>query len=165
MSAGKRLRIAPGVVQNFMPYRFHAEIEAGLALVGFVFYAGLVRIDEIIFSEFVWCEVRHDNISANHNGFLATERVDSLVGSGCHHVDFRHHQAQNGNHFQSEIHAVFCRWNLVFILIKRCIRMRDEWTHSDHCDIFTLEKHQIIGQIVQSLERKAHHYSCSCLIA
>ena len=98
MSACKRLRVTPGVVENLMADGLHAKVKAGLALVGFVFYTGLVGIDEIIFTKFVWCEVRHDDVGTDHDGFFATKRINSLVCSGRHHVDFRHHEAQNGDH-------------------------------------------------------------------
>ena len=83
-----------------MPDGGEAYVEAAVALVRLVFDAGLVRIDEIVLAEFVGREVRHDNVGACEDGFLATLRVDGLVGRGRHHIDFGHHQAKDGNHLE-----------------------------------------------------------------
>ena len=62
-----------------------------MALVRFILYAGLVGVDEVVLAELVGCEVGHDDISASEDGFLASLRVNSLVGGGRHHIDFGHH--------------------------------------------------------------------------
>ena len=70
----------------------HADVEAREALLGLVAHAGLVGIDEVVLAVFVGGEVGHDDIGASHDGLFSSHGVNGLVGSGRHHVDFRHHQ-------------------------------------------------------------------------
>ena len=160
----KRHRIAPCIVQNLVSDGGEAHIETTVALVGFVFNAGLVGVDEIVLAEFVGREIGHDDVGAGEDGFLAALRVDGLVSSGGHHVDFRHHQAKDGNHLQGQFHAFLGRRNLVPKLPKRCVGVRDKRPHADHGHVFLFEKEQVVSKVIKCLERQTHHHASACLV-
>ena len=144
---------------------FHADIEAGVALFGLVAHAGLVRVDEVILAVFIGREVGHDDIGSGCNGFLASQRVDSLVGRGSHHVDFGHHQSQDSYHLEREIHPFFDGRNLVGVLVQRCVGVGNEGPHADHGHVLAAEEEQVVGEVVERLEGQSHHDACACLVA
>ena len=95
----ERYRVAPSVIQHLVSNSSQSDIEAGMTLVWFIVDTSLVGIDEIVLSKLVGCEVRHDDIGASDDGFLATLWVNGLVGGGSHHIDFRHHQTDKRHYY------------------------------------------------------------------
>lgn len=162
---GERHRIAPRVVQHLVVDSFHPQVEAGAALFRLIVHARFVGIDEVVFAVRIGGEVRHDDVGAGLDGLFPSHRIDGLVGGGSHHVDFRHHQPQDGDHLEGEAHPFLRRGDLVGVLVKRRVGVRDEGSHAHHRHIFVAEEDEVVGEVVEGLEGKSHHHARAGLVA
>ncbi len=148
-----------------MTYCREAYVQASLALVGRILHAGLVGIEEIVLAILSRGEVRHYYIGSRRYGLFPSPRVYGLVGGRRYHIDPGHHQTGDGYHLQCHFHPFLRRGYEVPEAVEGSVGMGNIWPQADHCNVHTLEKQQVRGEMVSSLEGKADHYSGPDLVA
>ena len=140
-----------------------AHAQTGIALLRVFFQTGFSGIELIILAHFLRRDLRHDDIGAELQAFLAPDGIERLQGGGRGDIDVAQREARGGDHQQAEAYAL-SDVGAAFVSQRRC-GMGNERAHADHVDIVLLVEQDVVGKVLRCLSGQADHHAGADLIA